>query len=207
MNAIIGFSDLLLDAEPEERILYAGIVQKSSKQLLMLIDDVIQMSRLQSEKLPLNIRGFKPSELVSDVYQMFNLPDFKKGIDLMVYIPSQHSNLTVRSDKDKIRQVLTNFMSNALRYTFIGSVELGFVMQNGDIEFYVKDTGIGIPGHEQQRIFDTFYRGEQAISLAIGGTGLGLKIAKELVELLGGQIGVNSEQGKGARFFFRIPVE
>lgn len=207
MNAIIGFSDLMLDAEPEERIHYAGIVQKSSKQLLMLIDDVIQMSRLQSEKLPLNIVVFKPSELVSDVYHMLNLPDFKKGIDLMFNIPTQHNNLTVRSDKDKIRQVLTNLVSNALRYTFNGSVELGFVLHSGDIEFYVKDTGIGIPEDEQQQIFETFYRGKQAISSAIGGTGLGLKIAKELVELMGGQIGVNSEQGKGARFFFRIPVE
>ncbi len=206
MNAIIGFSDLMLDAGEDERILYAGIVQKSSKQLLMLIDDVIHLSRLQSERLPLNIVEFKPSDIVTDIYQMFNLPDFKKGIDLLINIPQQYKDLTIRSDADKIRQVITNLTSNALRYTLKGSVELGLELNNGDVEFYVKDTGIGIPDTEVHQIFESFYRGKEAISFAIGGTGLGLNIAKMLVELLGGNIGVNSVYEKGSRFYFNVPT-
>jgi PAS domain S-box-containing protein len=206
MNAIIGFSDLMVDGDDEDRNLYAEIVQKSSKQLLMLIDDVIQMSRLQSERLPVKMLEFKPAELVSDVCQMFDLPDFKKSLDLVVIIPIQCENLAIHSDKEKIRQVLTNFVSNALKYTLTGSVELGFAMKNGGIEFYVKDTGIGIPEHERERIFEMFYRGKEAMVAAIGGTGLGLKIAKELVELMGGHIGVDSEMNIGSRFYFTLPI-
>lgn len=207
MNAIIGFSELMLDADEEERNLYAEIVQKSSKQLLTLIDDVIQMSRLQSEKLPVKILEFNPAELVLDVCQMFNLPDFKKGLDLIVVIPKECHNLIISSDKEKIRQVLSNFASNALKYTITGSVELGFVLQSGAIEFYVKDTGIGIPEHEKKSIFEIFFRGKDAMVAAIGGTGLGLKIAQELVELMGGQIGVDSEIDKGSRFYFTVPIQ
>lgn len=206
MNAIIGFSELMLDAREEERILYAGIVQKSSKQLLMLIDDVIHLSRLQSEKLPVYTHEFKPADLVTDIYQMFNLPDFKKDLELLIRIPSHHKDFTIRSDANKIRQVLTNLISNALKYTLKGSVEFGFELNNGDLEFFVSDTGIGIPQNELQLIFDTFYRGKEAISFAIGGTGLGLNIAKKLVELLGGSIGVNSVYEKGSRFYFKIPA-
>ena len=207
MNAIMGFSGLMQEAEAAEKNYYAGIIQKSSEQLLMVIDDVMLLSRLQSEKLPVKNSGFRPAELVSDICQMFNLPDLKKGLELTVNIPEQYKNLVVMSDADKIKQVLANLVSNAIKYTLKGGVELGFDMRNGDVEFYVKDTGMGISEREQKRIFEPFYRGEQAISSAIGGTGLGLNIARELIELLGGKIGVTSAPDMGSRFYFTIPVE
>jgi CheY-like chemotaxis protein len=116
-------------------------------------------------------------------------------------------NLTIHSDSNKIRQVLTNLISNAVKYTHEGTVEVGFELHKGSIEFYVKDTGIGISEEEQNRIFDTFYRSKRVLSSAIRGTGLGLNIAKELVSLMGGTIGVSSVLDKGSRFYFTIPVE
>src|SRR5665647_2708246 len=207
MNAIMGFSDLLMEAEGDEKRQFATIIQKCSKQLLTLIDDVLNLSRLQSEKMPVDKIGFKPAELVTDVYLMFNLPNLKKELDIAISIPEPYEDLVILSDANKIRQVMTNFVANAVKYTLEGSVELGFDLQNGFVEFYVIDTGIGIPEKEQQRIFESFYRSEQAISSAIEGTGLGLSIAKELVELMGGVIGVSSVPNKGSRFFFSIPLE
>jgi len=207
MNAIMGFSDLMMEAEGDEKRQFATIIQKCSKQLLTLIDDVLNLSRLQSEKMPVDKIRFKPAELVTDVYRMFNLPHLKKELDIAISIPEPYEDLVILSDANKIRQVLTNFVANAVKYTLEGSLKIGFDLQNGFVEFYVIDTGIGIPEKEQQRIFESFYRSEQAISSAIEGTGLGLSIAKELVELMGGVIGVSSVPNKGSRFFFSIPLE
>jgi PAS domain S-box-containing protein len=204
MNAIMGFSELMNDATDDEKIHFAGIIRKSSKQLLALIEDVVLLSRLQSETIPLNKTGFFPARLVMDVCQMFDLPDIKKGLELKISIPEQHRGLILLSDVDKIRQILTIFISNALKYTPEGSVEVGFGMDAGRIEFFVSDTGIGIPHHEKERIFENFFRGEQAIISAIGGSGLGLNIANELVGLMGGELGLQSEPGKGSRFSFTI---
>ena len=207
MNAIMGFSDLIMEAEGDEKKQFATIIQKCSTQLLTLIDDILHLSQLQSEKMPLDNIRFKPAELVTDVYRMFNLPHLKKELDIEISIPGQYEDLVLLSDAGKIRQVLTNFVTNAVKYTIEGSVKLGLDLKNGSVEFYVTDTGIGIPEKEQQRIFESFYRGEQAISSTIEGTGLGLSIAKELVGLMGGVIGVSSVPNKGSRFFFSIPFE
>ncbi len=207
MNAIMGFSNLMSEADSDEKNAYAAIIEKSSEQLLTLIDDVILLSRLQSEKMPINSIVFSPYELVTDITLMFNHPDLKKGLDIKANISEQYKNLVIRSDAGKIRQVLTNLTSNAVKYTLEGSIEVGFNLRDKLIEFYVKDTGIGIPEQEKHRIFETFYRGEQAISSAIRGTGLGLNIAKELISLLGGSIGVNSVLRKGSYFYFTIPLE
>jgi len=138
---------------------------------------------------------------------MFNHPNLNKGIAIKVSIPENFKSCNIQTDVKKVRQVITNFLSNAMKYTFEGSVEIGFEMHRQRIEFYVKDTGIGIPESEKDLIFEAFYRGEQAISSAIRGTGLGLNIAKELIELLGGTMGVQSELNKGSRFHFTVPFQ
>ncbi|MCK9414109.1 MAG: ATP-binding protein [Prolixibacteraceae bacterium] len=207
MNAIMGFSDLIMEAEGDEKKQFATIIQKCSRQLLSLLDDVLCLSRLHGEKLPIDNIRFKPAELVTDVYRMFNLPHIKKELDIALSIPMQYEDLVMLSDANKIRQVITNLVANAVKYTIEGSVTLGFELQDELVEFYVTDTGIGIPEKEQERIFESFYRSEQAISSAIEGTGLGLSIAKELVELMGGVIGVSSRLNMGSHFFFLIPLE
>ncbi len=207
MNAIMGFAGLLPEADAEEKISYASIILKSSGQLLSVIDQVILLSRLQSEKMTINYTGFSPAESVRDIFSMFSLREINEEVTLRLSIPEQYKNLVILSDTNKVRQVLTNLTSNAIKYTLKGTIEIGFEIRNNQVEFYVKDTGIGIPEKEQQKIFETFYRGEQAITSAIGGTGLGLSISKELVGLLGGNIGVTSEAKIGSRFYFTIPLK
>ena len=206
MNAIMGFSSLMAEANTAEKNEYAEIILKSSNQLLSVIDEVILLSRLQSEKMGVSNAGVSPAESVKDVYSMFSFQKIKKGIDLITNIPEKYKNLIILSDANKIRQVLINLISNAIKFTQEGRIEIGFDLLDGQVEYYVQDTGIGISEDEQQKIFDTFYRGEQAISSTIGGTGLGLSISKELVELLGGTIGVTSKPNKGSRFYFTIPL-
>ncbi|MEI7423677.1 MAG: PocR ligand-binding domain-containing protein [Prolixibacteraceae bacterium] len=207
MNAIMGFSELMKEADEEEKNAYAEIIHNSSDQLLSLIDDVILLSRLQSEKMPLQISEFSPSKLIAEICMMFNHPNLSKGLHIREKTPFKYRNLMINADFNKIRQVLTNFLSNAVKYTSDGHIEVGFEVNNSQIGFFVSDTGMGISKHELQLIFDAFYRGEQAISMAIRGTGLGLNIAKELIDIMGGKIGVESELDKGSRFYFNIPLE
>ncbi len=207
MNAIMGFSELLLEASPEEMENYAKIVNNSAEQLLNLIDDVIFLSRLQSEKLPVKEAAFSPAELIKEDFQMFNLPGMKKNLDIRIQLPENADNLLVEADAYKIRQVLTNLTANAIKYTDKGFVKLGFEHHDKEILFYVEDSGMGIPEEEHQHIFEAFYRGDMAVKSAIRGTGLGLNIAKGLVELMGGAIGLTSRPGKGSRFSFSIPCK
>lgn len=206
MNAIMGFSNLLPEADEKDRKTYAEIIQVSSSHLLKLLDDIILLSRLQSEKLPVNRAICKPSELVNYVYQMFQLGNLNHGLEINIRFPETYAGLNIQSDEDKIRQILLNLVSNAVKYTTKGSIDIGFDVIEDQVQFFVKDTGIGIPEKEQHKIFETFYRGENALSLAIRGNGLGLNIAKELVDLLGGSISVTSQLLKGSNFFFSIPI-
>ncbi|HWR99564.1 MAG TPA: ATP-binding protein, partial [Prolixibacteraceae bacterium] len=207
MNAISGFSSLLAEADNEEKTEYAEIIQKSSSQLLTLVDDVLLLSRLQSEKLPVMFSQFSPAGLVQSVSQLFQVPGQNSNLEFRITIPEQFKNSVYLADESKIMQVLTCLASNAVKYTSEGFIEIGFNLENHLLEFFVKDTGIGISESDQEKIFDTFFRTEQAIALAIRGTGLGLNIAKELVILMGGRIGVESALGQGSRFYFTVPVE
>jgi PAS domain S-box-containing protein len=207
MNAIMGFSDLMKEADSDEKNRYAEIISNSSVQLLSMIDDVILLSRLQSEKLPLDKTEFRPAELVSEIRMAFDHPIMNKGLEIRENIPMHLKYLTLRADVKKIRQVIINFVSNSLKYTAEGYIELGFELKEGSVEFFVRDTGMGITEKEKELIFDVFYRSEQALSSAIRGTGLGLNIAKELIDLMGGNIWVLSESGKGSTFYFTVPVD
>ena len=207
MNAIMGFSDLMKEADADEKNRYAEIISNSSNQLLSMIDDVILLSRLQSEKIPLDNCEFKPAELISEIRMVFDHPILNKGLVIKECIPVHLKYMVMRADVKKIRQVIINFVSNSLKYTFEGSIEIGFELKEGIIEFFVRDTGMGIPEHEKELIFEVFYRTEQVLSSAIRGTGLGLNIAKELIDLMGGNIGVQSELGKGSSFYFTVPFK
>jgi hypothetical protein len=206
MNHIMGFSSLMSEAEGSEKDIYAGIILNSSNQLLALIENVILLSRLQSEKTELNEQIFNPETLISGLENRYSQDCLKKEIELQVRIPENSKNLFIVSDMEKIRQVLVNMITNAIKYTKQGFVEIGYELVENQIRFLVADSGIGIPKNEQDRIFDSFYRSEQAIEMAIGGTGLGLSIVKELVASLKGKLRVESEIGKGACFSFSIPA-
>jgi len=150
-----------------------------------------------------------------DIEASFNLLDYQEGVNLKIEegIPFE---AIINSDYDKIRQVFTNLVSNAFKYTDKGEIVIGMVKEEDLIKFYVKDTGIGIPEKEREKIFERFYRGSNINSAAIRGTGLGLSIVKELVEMIGGKIWVESNLypdihqdrgGKGSTFYFTIPTQ
>ncbi len=208
MNAVMGFSDLMTEASCEEKNDYAKIVLNSAKQLLKLIDDVIFLSRLQSERLPVTLSECKPAELIDTVFQMFLVSDENvNNLDIRMSYPGNLKDFVIISDVDKIQQVITNFVSNALKYTFSGYVEIGFTVEGNSVRFYVKDTGKGIAKEEIPKIFDAFFRSSDVMFSAIRGTGLGLNIAKELVETMGGKIGVVTELNKGSEFYFTLPYK
>ena len=206
MNHIMGFASLMSEADSDEKDSYAEIILKSSNQLLSLIENVIQLSRLQSEKVPQEVQEFNPADLIANVIRNFESSELKNGNTLQSEIPDELLHLYVVSDIVKIQQVLVNLISNSLIYTFQGSIQIGFCVDSDAMTFFVKDTGIGIPHKDQQKIFDSFFRAENVLSLVIGGTGLGLSIAKKLVESMNGKINVESELGKGSIFSFTVPL-
>jgi PAS domain S-box-containing protein len=204
MNSIMGFASLLPDEESKELMCnYANIIVRSSEQLVHIIDDIVLYSRLQTKLLSYRPTTFDALSLLSDIKQSFNLPDFKKGVELLIETNTTEST-PIYTDYEKIRQVFTNLISNSFKYTPSGSITIGFEMQNNQLTFFVKDTGMGIPEKEKEKIFDRFYRASNVNKGAIGGTGLGLSIVKELIELLAGEIWVESDEGKGSVFFFTV---
>ena len=207
MNHIMGFSSLMAEAQGSEKDSYADIILNSSNQLLSLIENVILLSRLQSEKMELNKHEFRPKVLISNIIKNLESGNLKTDLTLILLENEQYNDLSIVSDMEKIRQTLINLTSNAIKYTLSGSIELGYEIKASTITFFVKDTGIGIPLWEQQKIFDSFYRGEQALSLVIGGTGLGLSIVKELVNAMDGVVELESVPGCGSCFSFTIPFE
>ena len=208
LNAVMGFADLMSEALCEEKDLYSKIVLNSTRQLLKLIDDVIFLSKLQSDNLIIRLSVSSPSEIVLMVHQMFLASkQNKSNIDFKISIPDNLKNLAFMADVEKIQQVLINFVSNAFKYASFGYIEIGFLKKENFVEFYVKDTGRGISEDEKAKVFDAFFRSNDVIFSSISGTGLGLNISKGLVDALGGEIGVESVLNKGSRFYFTIPLK
>ena len=208
MNSIIGFSDLLSKNKNEDEAKkYIQLIKSSSNYLLQLIEDVMLYSRLQSEKIPLkrdmvNVRG-----ILQEIYDTFFHSNKMKDLTFKIDYSQDCKELNIIGDYEKIWQVLTNFINNAIKYTQKGSVILGAKTEGNRIKFFVEDTGIGIGEKEIDKIFDRFYRTDATRQSAIGGTGLGLSIAHELVEIMNGEIGVNSTSGEGSQFYFYLPLE
>jgi signal transduction histidine kinase len=202
----MGFASLLPEEESKELMAnYANIIVRSSEQLVHIIDDIVLYSRLQTKLLSFIPNPFNVQNLLTDVKQSFSLPDYQKGVELNIETDSEIP-VWVRSDYEKVRQLFTNLVSNAFKYTKQGTITIGFVSKEDELEFFVKDTGMGIPPEELEKVFYRFYRGSNVNKGVIGGTGLGLSIVKELVELLGGRIWIESEIYKGSTFYFTLPV-
>jgi signal transduction histidine kinase len=204
MNSIMGFASLLPSEDSKDLMTqYARIIVQNSEQLVNIIDDIVLYSKLQTKLINLNNTSFKITDLFDDIYQSFQLPIYPKEIKLSVKHDAA-ADLEFDTDYDKIRHVFTNLISNAYKYTDEGEIEFGCQHCEDDAIFYVRDTGIGIPEKDVERIFDRFYRAHNAERKSQNGTGLGLSIVSELVELLNGKIWVESEEGKGSTFYFQI---
>ena len=205
LNSIMGFASLLPEEDSKETIdQYSQIIVQNSEQLVSLIDGIVFYSKLQTGLYSLQETSFKAGELVNDIILSFNLPIYQQETILKQNcLIDMETRIT--ADYDKVRQVITNLISNAFKYTPKGEIIIGCDRVNENIEFYIQDTGIGIQPKDIDHIFERFYRGSNIDESKTRGTGLGLSIVKELVELLGGKLRVESTIGKGSKFSFTIP--
>jgi len=204
MNAIVGFADLLdMGYPPEQQKGFIATINNNADQLLRIIDDVLTIAKFDSEKLSIKLEPFVLNMLFKDLFDTFEPEAKKQQLSLVVETKNLPDDYIFQGDRIKIRQVLAGFISNALKYTTKGEIRFGAeITENNRLCFYTGDTGLGIAASEQEKVFDRFYRTIEAQHLAIRGNGLGLSIAKELVELMDGTIHLKSEAGKGSEFSF-----
>jgi PAS domain S-box-containing protein len=209
MNAILGFAELLEkpDLDTPKRLKYSEIIQKAGNQLLVIIDDLVDLAKIESGQMKIQNIRFDVIQLLQSLYEMF-LPKFRTK-DLGFYLKlSQHQNeLLLESDPVRVRQILINLLDNAFKYSNSGEVAFGYTIDEDMIQFYVKDTGIGIHSSDAMRIFERFVKLEELHSDQYGGKGLGLSISKSLAEMLGGQIHLESAVHKGSVFYLNLPLK
>jgi PAS domain S-box-containing protein len=208
MNAIIGFSELLVlpKRNPEKNKLYADIIIQSANQLLSIIDDIINLATIEAGQVKLQKSKFELNATLKYIYQQFVLKARNQNIGFY-FNTGLSDDFCLHTDKTKFTEILINLIGNAIKFTKRGEVSFGYQQKGNEVEFYVIDTGIGIPLEMHEEIFKRFRQVETAESRQFGGTGLGLSISKAYVELLSGKIWLKSEPGKGSSFFFTIPFE
>ena len=212
LNAIIGMSDLLRDTSlSREQADMLQTLRSSSRVMLGLVEEVLDFSKIEAGKLSLERTEFDLHALVNSTCRILASQAQAKGVEFVVSIMPEVPPL-VRGDAHHLRQVLINLAGNAVKFTESGGVTVHVTNQaetGGEVllKFSVRDTGIGIPAEAQQKIFDSFTQADQSTTRRFGGTGLGTTIAKQLVELMGGRIGVESAAGLGSTFWFEIPLE
>ncbi|MBN1115769.1 MAG: tetratricopeptide repeat protein [Bacteroidales bacterium] len=211
MNAIIAFSNFLREPELEDdkKNEYLDHITSAGDSLLQLIDDIIDIAKIESKQLKIFIQPTNINRLLLELYKVFceiRVKNNKKQIRFNLDIDNDY-NYIINTDAQRLKQVLTNLIDNAFKYTDKGKIECGFSIEEKSVVFYISDTGIGIPVDKHEMIFNRFYQLKSINDRKISGTGLGLAICKNLVNLLGGQIWVDSQPGMGSTFSIRIPVE
>ncbi len=209
LNSILGFSDLLAtpDLDPEVRKEFATLMNTSGNNLLAIINDILDISKIEAGQISLILNEFSVLSLISNIQKEYSFRANSKGIDLKLNPGNVTHGLLISSDESRIRQILINFVGNALKFTNSGYIEIGIKHIDSELQFYVKDTGIGIPEDYHDKIFDRFRQVETAQTRKYGGNGLGLAITKHLAELLGGRIWLESQPNTGSTFYFALPDE
>ncbi len=209
LNGIIGFAQILTSSElPQDKVNeYSNFIRDSGQRLLRLLDNVMSLSKIEAGVEEIISTKFDVSTLLYDIYEQHFHEAQSKGLDIEVVLPSNSNYYSITSDRMKIGQVLTNLLDNAIKFTERGSIAIGYSVLPDSIQFFVKDTGIGIPQQYLQRIFEHFTQADMSLSRGYEGAGLGLSICKGLAELLGGNLYVESEPGKGSTFYFTLPVQ
>lgn len=199
LNAIVGFSQLMSTASsPEEEQMYSDIINQNADILLQLINDILDLAKIEAGTLEFVKMKVELGELYRNLYEIHR-DRTQSGVQLVMdEIPVP---ITVFEDRNRIMQVLTNLVNNAIKFTMNGEIHIGYYLEEGFIRFYVKDTGMGISEEKQKEIFDRFVK----LNTFVQGTGLGLSICKMIVERFGGKMGVDSTLGQGSTFWFTIP--
>lgn len=207
LNSIVGFSEIFdepgLDSQTREY--YGKIIKESSVHLLSIVNDVLDISKIETGQMNIKVGECKIYDLLNDLKNMLRIEANEKGIDLRLNA-NGHSDCIIHTDVQKLRQALTNIIQNAIKFTPSGYVEFGLMKKDNCRMFFVKDTGIGIPDDCKEKVFQRFVQIESSTTRNYGGTGLGLSITQKLVELLGGEIWFDSEVNVGSTFYFTLPL-
>jgi len=208
LNAILGFIDILLDDEDDaQKLKYLKIIQNSGDLLLNLVNNILDFSKIDSGKLEIHKEVFILDELYDMIVSIYNSVASAKGVKFCSYVDKNIPKYTY-SDFIRIKQILANLLSNAIKFTpKDGTVTLDIKLVDNKIEFSVQDTGIGIAKENQAKIFELYTQEKSSTTRDFGGTGLGLNICTKLAQLLDGEILLESQLGKGSRFYFQIPIE
>jgi len=210
MNGILGFSELLDEEEfsKEERKRFLDIIRANGQHLLSIINDILDIARIDSNQLAINKTSFNLHRLLEDLlvsYEASKIAMNKENITLILEKEIVDKSCSIVCDEVRLRQILYNLLGNAMKFTKKGFIKFGYQQLDDKLQFFVQDTGIGISKENQSLIFERFRQEEETYTRQFGGTGLGLSISKKLTELLGGEMWLVSNQGEGTTFYFTIP--
>lgn len=208
LNGIMGFTDLLSsdpnDVKANEE--YIGIIKSCSKQLMRIINDIIEISRLETKQVHVYNDAINLNDVMNDIYMVFKDNVEAKNLEFIIEKDKPQEECNIMLDGSKLLKILNNLIENALKFTDHGFIKLGYRFEMDYVLFYVQDTGVGIPEKKKDVVFERFAQGEESLLRKYDGLGLGLAIAKENANLLGGDITVQSERGKGTTFFIKLPL-
>ena len=207
MNGILGFTELLREPNltSDEQQDYIQTIQISGARMLNTINNIVDVSKLESGLTKVDIKETNINEKIEFTYKFFKPEIEIKGLQFLVKKGLPSKEAIIKTDNEKVYGILTNLIRNAIKFTYEGSIEFGYEKKGEYLEFFVKDTGVGVPQRQHQMIFERFRQGSESHNRGYEGSGLGLSIAKSYVEMLGGKIWVESEEGKGSIFYFTIP--
>lgn len=207
INGILGFAQLLKEGGLNEEDIaeYADIIMQSGYRLIALINNILDISKIDTKRMDINVTMFNLNEFIDEIHFSFDMKIRKQNLIIKKITPLDNDKCNVFTDKAFLKQIFYNLVENALKFTKKGFIELGYSIDEDVVLFYIKDTGIGIAPKYQQKIFDRFFQIDTSLARDYEGTGLGLPIVQGLVELLNGKIWLESEVGKGSTFYFTIP--
>lgn len=210
MNGIMGLCELLLETDLEPRqSKFANLIQSSAESLLTLLNSLLDFSKIEADKMEIEIKEFDLKALLNEIVEVFKLSGTRKGLEVGLVLDPRICQ-TYLGDAYRIRQILFNLLGNAIKFTDTGMVLLNVTLDRAGqdwLRFTVVDNGIGIPKEKQARLFDPFSQVDSSSGRQYSGTGLGLSICKKLIELMGGKLGVESEEGQGSSFWFILPLK
>ncbi len=212
INGVVGMARLLLDTDlTAEQYEYAEIVHDSTNSLLTIINDILDFSKLEAKKLEIEKIEFDLRTMVESAVHLFSVKAEEKGLGYFCFVEPKVPQLLI-GDPGRLRQVINNFISNAIKFTKDGEIVVSVTLDeevdsHATVRFVIRDTGIGIPSSRLDRLFKSFSQADASTTREYGGTGLGLAISKQIVELMGGEVGLESSEGCGSTFWFKVVLE